>query len=244
MPKDIREPATEMSAPPSAEWESADPYPLLAAARRRGAVSTRSPFGDASRDDGAIHVLGYDEALAVLRDAETYPSGHLGDAIGPMFKNTIMAMDEPEHSLHRALVSPVFRPKLLAHWQESFIRGVIDDLIDTIVADGRADLVESLTFAFPVRVIADILGLPKEDVARFKEWADDLVNIFYALDRGLVALSEFEAYFSPLVAERRARPQDDLISFLVTSEVDGQRLSDDAVLSFIRLLLPAGIEST
>ena len=241
----IRKRAPAVTAPGSApEADVDDPYRLLAKARRKGAVQTESPFGVTSYGAGAVHVLGYDEVVAVFRDHETFSSHHLSYAMGPMFANTIIAMDEPEHRIRRALVAPAFRSKLLAQWQSSFIRGVIDELIDSFVARGGADLVEKLTFAFPVRVIARILGLPERDVHQFQCWADDLINIFVDLDRGAAALKEFQDYLHPLIAERRARPRDDLISALVTSEVDHQRLDDDAIFSFIRLLLPAGIETT
>lgn len=231
-------------AVPTPESGVDDPYPLLARARRKAAVQSVSPFGETFYGADAIHVLGYDEVVAVLRDDETFSSRHLGEAMGPMFVNTIIAMDEPEHRINRALVAPAFRPKLLAQWQSSFIRRVIDALIDSFVEQDHVDLVESLTFAFPVRVIARILGLPEQDVQRFQSWAHDLINIFVDLDRGTAALEEFRNYFYPLVSERRAQPRDDLISALVTSEVDQQRLDDDAIFSFIRLLLPAGIETT
>jgi cytochrome P450 len=221
-----------------------DPYPLLAAARQQGAVQTESPFGATSYGAGAVHVLGYKEVVAVLRDHETFSSRHLGEAMGPMFANTIIAMDEPEHRINRALVAPAFRPKLLNQWQRSFIRSVIDDLIEPFAEQDKVDLVEALTFAFPVRVIARILGLPVQDVQQFQRWADDLINIFVDLERGTAALEGFRDYFYGLVSERRAQPRDDLISVLVTSEVDQRRLDDDAVFSFIRVLLPAGIETT
>ena len=237
----VRDPTPALPTP---ESDVDDPYPLLATARRKAAVQSVSPFGETSHGVGAIHVLGYDEVVAVLRDHETFSSRHLGEAMGPMFVNTIIAMDEPEHRINRALVAPAFRPKLLAQWQSSFIRRVIDAVIDSFVEQDHVDLVESLTFAFPARVIARILGLPEQDVQRFQSWAHDLINIFVDLDRGTAALEEFRNYFYPLVSERRAQPRDDLISALVTSEVDQQRLDDDAIFSFIRLLLPAGIETT
>ncbi len=234
--------AAPASTPAGAEIE--DPYALLAEARRKGAVQTESPFGANSYGAGAVHVVGYEEVVAVLRDHETFSSRHLGEAMGPMFANTIIAMDEPEHRLNRALVAPAFRPKLLAQWQSSFIRTVIDEVIESFAEQDDVDLVEALTFVFPVRVIARILGLPGQDVQQFQRWADDLINIFVDLDRGTAALEEFRDYFYALVLERRAHPRDDLISALVTSEVDQQRLDDDSVFSFIRVLLPAGIETT
>ena len=243
MTGEIGPPPLDLGAPLPQSGELDDPYPLLVAARRRGAVQTESPFGT-SEAAAAVHVLGYDEVLAVLRDHQTFSSGLLSDLMGPMFANTIIAMDEPEHRVHRALIAPAFRPKLLARWQASVIRQVVEDLIASFAPRRRADLVQELTFAFPVRVIAHILGLPERDVGRFQSWAGDLISIFADWDRGIAALEEFQDYFLPLVAQRRSEPRGDLVSALVTSDVAGQRLTDDEVFSFIRLLLPAGIETT
>jgi cytochrome P450 len=231
---------SDKEGPPSLD----DPYALMAAARRHGPVQAKSPFEDTSIGAGATHVLGYDEVVSVLRDHQTFSSALLNDSLGPLFGNTLIAMDEPEHRIQRVLVAPVFRPKLLRHWHGLFIRDVVDELIDSFVESGRADLVGELTFAFPVRVIARILGLPTSDVPYFQRWADDLINIFVDLERGTAALAEFHDYFRSLVAKRRTDTKEDLISGLITSEVDGQRLDDDEIFGFIRLLLPAGIETT
>jgi cytochrome P450 len=244
MTAEIGQPAVDVGTPLPQSEGLDDPYPLLAAARRRGAIQAESPFGPTSNSSETIHVLGYDEVVAVLRDDETFSSQLLSNLMGPMFADTMIAMDEPEHRLHRSLVAPAFRPKLLAHWQASVIRYVVDDLIDAFIPSCRADLVQQLTFAFPVRVIAHILGLPERDVDRFQSWASDLITIFADWNRGIKALGELHDYFLPIVAERRSQPQDDLVSALVASEVEGQVLDDDEVFSFIRLLLPAGIETT
>jgi cytochrome P450 len=223
-----------------------DPYPYLAAARRLGSVRTEWPLPVDERppDEPSFCVLGYDEVLAVLRDDETYSSRLLSEIMGPMFDQTMIAMDEPEHRAHRALVAPAFRPKLLARWEQGLVRRVVDELIDTLASRDRADLVRQLTFAFPVRVIARILGLPDRDTQQFQRWSIELISIFLDWDRGIRSLHELRNYFAEQVAERRAEPRDDLISELVTTEVDGARLDDDAVFAFLRLLLPAGVETT
>ena len=225
-----------------------DPYPYLAAARRKGSVHTEWPLPideiASSAGELGFCVLGYDEVVAVLRDNETYSSRFLSELMGPVLDGTVIAMDEPEHRAHRALVAPAFRPKLLARWEETLVRRVVDDIIDSFASGDRADLVRQFTFAFPVRVIARILGLPDQDTQRFQRWAIDLITIFLDWDRGMEALSELRAYLAGQVAERRAAPRDDLISELVTTELDGQRLDDEEIFAFVRLLLPAGIETT
>jgi cytochrome P450 len=164
--------------------------------------------------------------------------------MGPMLGRTMIAMDEPEHRAHRALVAPAFRPKLLARWEEELVRRVVVELIDSFAPLGRADLVRSLTFAFPVRVIARILGLPERDSQQFQRWSIEMISMIVNWDRGLAASNALREYFAGQVAERRTRPRDDLISDLVETEVDGHTLTDEDIFAFLRMLLPAGIETT
>lgn len=226
-----------------------DPYPYLADARRRGSVLLEWPFPeDITAANGEFEssfgVFGHDEVVAVLRDHETYSSRVLAEIMGPMLGHTMIAMDEPEHRTHRALVAPAFRPKLLARWEQQLVRRVVDELIDTFAPVGRADLVRCLTFAFPVRVIARILGLPERDSPQFQRWSLELISVVVNWDRGIAASNALREYFVEQVAERRGRPRDDLISELVDAKVDGHRLTDEEIFSFLRVLLPAGIETT
>jgi cytochrome P450 len=244
-PGELRAPGS--APPPLQSDELEDPYPYLAAARRSGAVATTWPLPVATGapDFGPIYsVLGYDESVEVLRDHETYSSRGLSEVMGPLFSGAIIAMDEPEHRLYRALVAPAFRPKVLERWQTTVVQPAIDQVIDTFVDCDRVDLVEHLTFAFPVRVIARILGLPEEDVANFQRWSLDLINMFNDPEPGVRALEEFRSYFMALITERRLAPRDDLISDLIRSEVDGHRLDDDAIFASVKMLLPAGVETT
>jgi cytochrome P450 len=231
-----------------------DPYPYLAAARRQGSVVAEWPFpgnvvaveedAETSSVDSSFNVVGHDDVMAVLRDHETYSSTVLAEIMGPMLGHTMIAMDEPEHRAHRALVAPAFRPKLLARWEQDLVRRVVDELIDSFAPLGRADLVRCLTFAFPVRVIARILGLPERDAEQFQRWSLELISMVVNWDRGTAASHALRDYFAEQVAERRVQPGDDLISELVETEVDGQGLTDEDIFAFLRLLLPAGIETT
>jgi cytochrome P450 len=223
-----------------------DPYPHLAAARRRGAVATTWPLPvETDAPEASIYsVLAYDECVRVLRDHETYSSRGLSEAMGPLFAGAIIAMDEPEHQLYRDLVAPAFRPRVLERWQTTVVQPAIDNVVDTFIDHDRVDLVEHLTFAFPVRVIARILGLPEQDVGAFQRWSLDLINMFNDPESGVRALEEFRLYFMALITERRAAPRYDLISDLIQSEVEGHRLDDNAIFASVKMLLPAGVETT
>jgi cytochrome P450 len=218
-----------------------DPYPELAE-RRRAAPVHLGP-NPVSGETNAM-AYSHEAVVTVLRDNETYSSAVYAELMGFLMGHTILEMDEPEHRLHRALVSPAFRTKVLARWEDELVGATVHRLIDGFVADGRADLVRRVTFPFPVQVIARILGLPRDDYARFQRWSLELISLTADFDRAVRASESLKTYFSSIVAARREEPRDDLISDLVTTEFEGHALDDEEIYAFLRLLLPAGAETT
>ncbi len=227
-----------------------DPYPRLAELRRESPVHT-GPIdlgeglepADPNRPP-PVTVLGFDETVQVLRDNETYSSCVYEGIMGLVMGRTILQMDEPEHRVARAMVSSSFRSKVLERWEEGLVARVVNELVDAFEHRGRADLVREVTFNFPAQVIARILGLPRSDYAKFQRWAIELTSVAANWDRGVAASSALRGYFAGVMEERRAAHGDDLISELVRVEVDGSRLTDEEIYSFLRLLLPAGVETT
>jgi len=141
-------------------------------------------------------------------------------------------------------VSPSFRAALPERWRTELVQVVVHELIDQFAPRGRAELVREFTFAFPVQVIARIMGLPREDYPRFQRLSIELLNVVYDWDRGIAASAALKEYFGKIPAERRRNPQDDLISTLAEPEIDGARLTDDEIFAFLLLILPAGVETT
>jgi cytochrome P450 len=191
-----------------------------------------------------VTVFGFDEVVQVLRDHTTYSSTVYADVTEVVMGRTILQMDEPEHRKIRDLVASSFRSKMLERWEEGLVAVVVNELVDTFVERGRSDLVRDVTFNFPVQVIARILGLPRTDYPRFQRWALELTSVATNWERGVAASAALRDYFAEVMEERRAQPGDDLISDLVRAEVDGEHLSDEEIFSFLRLLLPAGVETT
>jgi cytochrome P450 len=93
-------------------------------------------------------------------------------------------------------------------------------------------------------VIADLLGLPREDLTRFHRLGIELIGVSINWERGLAASQKLRDYFAAILEERRRSPADDVISVLARAEHDGLRLTDEEIFSFLRLLLPAGAETT
>jgi len=185
------------------------------------------------------------EVHAVLRDDETFSSRSNGDrGIALVMGRTIIGMDGREHLRHRALITPALAPRALRGDFPKLVEGIAHELIDGFAAKGSANLVPDFTFVYPLRVFTEILGLPADDVVKFHNWAIDLSHVAKDPQRGLVASAKMKDYLAPLVEQKRAHPGDDLISKLATAEVDGTKLDDEEVISFLRLLVLAGAETT
>lgn len=233
-----------------------NPYPLFAAVRAEHPVLREDVRAMVGLDDGDGGILaaadlpavftafGFDAVQQILKDGETFSSRGYEQVMGPVMGHTILEMDEPEHHTYRGLVQQAFSRKAMEVWERELVRGVVDEHIDAFAGDGRADLVRQLTFPFPVVVIARLLGLPREDLPRFHRMAVELISVGFDHERGMRASQGLYEYLLPIIAQRRARPADDVISVLVQAELDGQRLTDDEIIAFLRLLLPAGAETT
>jgi len=189
-------------------------------------------------------VTRYADVERVLRDPKRFSSRVNADTMGPVMGTVILAMDGEEHRRYRNLVAHAFRPSALASWESTLIVPTIHRLVDGLADRTRADLVEEITSQFPVQVIAGVLGVPSEDHGRFHEWALDMNKGPDDYPVSIAASAAMRAYLTPIVEDRKAHPTDDLVSDIVTAEIDGERLGDEHIYGFLRLLLPAGAETT
>ncbi|SRX94663.1 cytochrome P450 [Sphingomonas wittichii RW1] [Mycobacterium shimoidei] len=218
----------------------------LREARAKHPVMVGNPFTETSTQtlaDG-VTVLGYDECQTVLTHPETFSSSIYEQIMGPVMGRTLLELEGAEHRASRALVSPSFRSALLERWRSELVEVVVHELIDRFAPRGRAELAREFTFAFPVQVIARMMGLPRQDYPRFQRLSIELLNVVYDWDCGIAASAELKAYFTEILAERQRHPQDDLISTLAESEIDSARLTDNEIFAFLLLILPAGVETT
>ena len=219
----------------------------LREAQARHRVMVGNPFAEVRSGaigDLGVTVLGYDECQTVLTHPDTFSSSIYDQIMGPVMGRTLLELDGAEHRASRALVSPSFRTALLERWRSELVEVVVHELIDRFAPRGRAELAREFTFAFPVQVIARIMGLPRDDYLRFQRLSIELLNVVYDWDRGTAASASLKAYLAEILADRRRNPQDDLISTLAESEIDGARLTDDEIFAFLLLILPAGVETT
>jgi cytochrome P450 len=223
-----------------------DPYTELGRMRREQPVQ-RLDMSAMPHDESkpVFFVYRYDEIVQVLRDNATFSSAIIINFFGDVFgKFVMLGMDEPEHRRYRSLVSAAFSQKALARRQDDLVERVANDLIDEFIERGHAELVREFTFPYPTQVIAGLLGLPRADYPQFQRWSISLLSFMLNPERGLAASTALREYFAAILATRRQEPRDDLITSLAQAEIDGERLADEEIFSFLRLLLPAGIETT
>ena len=222
-----------------------DPYPAFISKRLETPVELTVNVGFDGEESPVCNIYTYDLVAQVLRDNVTFSSGAVRElmevVMGPF---VLVGMDEPEHKRHRALVSAAFRHKSLVEWETGVIAPIIHNLIDTFAGRGRAELVRDFTFLFPVQIIAELLGVPHEDHEKFHDMAVWVVNVAANPEKGIAASQALRDYLADIVESKRAKPGDDVISLLVQEELDGERLDDEEIYSFLRLLLPAGAETT
>ena len=223
-----------------------DPYTELARMRRENPIQRIDMSGMPGEEGKPVFIVyRHEDITTMLRDNRTFSSAIVISAFGDVLgRHVMLGMDEPEHGRHRALVAKAFSQKALARWETGLVARVGNDLIDAFADRGTADLVKEFNFPYPTRIIAGILGLPEEDFPQFQRWSISLLSFTMNPERGKAASVALENYFAPILAARRAEPRDDLISSLAAAEIDFERLSDDEIYSFLRLLLPAGIETT
>jgi cytochrome P450 len=223
----------------------ADPYPVYHDLRDHAPVHW-SP-------EASSWVLSrYDDVCAALTDPVTYSSASgifptpPGVDMTELFLPMLIMSDPPRHTQLRQLVSRAFTPRRIAGLELS-IQTLVDDLLNHIPDAGAWDFVSGFAGPLPAIVIADMMGVPREDRDQFRTWSTTLIEsnpIRGEFGPGLAAAAALYEYFAGFLTERRAHPRDDLMTALVHAEVDGEHLSEEELLGFCLLLLVAGHETT
>lgn len=202
-------------------------------------------------------VFNYDDVQTILRDDDTWSNEFDVLNEGPVSVNrpppSMIGLDGAHHHRLRSLVTKAFTPRVIQR-RETQMRETAANLIDQALAQREVDLVQALTYPFPVQVIAEIIGIPKQDQEQFKVWSDGAIanlgtGFFQSpseeeIRQGEELFGEMRDYFIPLAKERSLNPREDLLTGLVQAEHEGSKLSQDEMLSMLVLLLVAGNETT
>jgi cytochrome P450 len=188
-------------------------------------------------------VFRYQDVQEVLQNYKIFSSQstHGGDIAGA----SLLELDPPRHQKLRALVSQAFTTRQITLLQ-SQITALVHKLLDSVIPTGEMDVIADLAYPLPTIVIAELLGVPSEDHAQFKQWSDTFSEELPQLKPGDTsqAQQQLAGYILQILEQRSKEPKDDLISSLLTAEIDGEHLSPYDILATSALLLVAGHETT
>jgi len=201
-------------------------------------------------------VLQYADVVAVLRDKRWHSAtSKIPEIMGitdPDFLDnrrvSILSAEGDVHTRLRRLVAKSFSPRA-ADRLRPFMREVVNDLVDNVASTGRADIAVDICEPYPIPIICELLGAPREDWQLFSCWAEDVLRIFNGnvleeLDIIKRAQGELDEYSRGLIADRRNDPRDDLITDLIAAEEEGDRLSTDELVMMVDAVIVGGTDTT
>src|ERR1700758_3229168 len=230
-------------------FEDGPPYELFARMRSEASPHWNALTGD---EPGFWSFTKAADIAAISRNPAAFSSARGGvfatsqGAVPPeVLAQVILGMDPPLHTKHRNIVQAVFTPKMIRD-KEAAVRATVTALIDDVIEKGACDFVDDIAVELPLRVIADMLGVPQDDRRQLFEWTNTLSRAAATADPqlGMGALLEIGGYMNGMTAERKANPGEDIVSRLISAEVDGESLSEAEVTFFFALLMFAGNDTT
>jgi cytochrome P450 len=248
---------TSVNADVLSDDNVADPYPFFAEMREQCPVQ----WSDQYR---AWFIFRYQDVVAALRDP-VYSSDRVmpvyRDHLSPeqqearratfdILQHWMVFLDPPDHTRLRKLVMPAFTPKAIAQLR-SRVDGVVQEAVEGLRGRDEVDFVHDFAYPIPAVVIAEIMGIPKEDRERFKAWSDEILVLVFGSkntadrkSRAQQSLVELADYMRRHIEQRRRHPQDDLVSALIASDLADPPLTDEELIATCALLLFGGHETT
>ncbi len=241
-------------------WDPAfltDPYPVYAELRARGRVHWFEPTNQ-------WLVPHHADVSALLRDrrlGRTYQHRFTHEEFGrtapppeqepfhTLNDHGMLDLEPPDHTRIRRLVSKAFTPRTVERLKP-YVRGLADELASALAEAGGGDLLKDVAEPLPVAVIAEMLGIPESDRAPLRPWSADICGMYELNPSGETAAKavrasvEFSDYLRELIAARRKEPGEDLVSGLIAAHDEGDRLTEQEMISTCVLLLNAGHEAT
>ena len=234
----------------------ADPYPYYKLLREEDPVHWSEALD-------AWVLTRYDDVVAVLKDLRfsadrrgarnrfVQQAEATAEEYGPIGRaNTMLTSDPPEHTRLRLLVSKAFLPRNVERLRPH-VQDIADELLDATPKPGQLDILMDFAYPLPVIVIAELMGVPTEDRAQFKRWSDDIVATLGGasatpelVERAAKSGREIVDYFRDVVADRRRKPKEDLVTVLVEAADEGDVLSEPQLLATCVTMLIAGNETT
>jgi cytochrome P450 len=209
-----------------------------------------------ARNEFGFSILHYDDVVAMLRDKRWHSATskilELYGVTDPQYlqrnRKSILSAEGDEHTRLRRLVGKAFSPRA-ADRLRPFMGEVIGSLVDEVASAGRADIAVDICEPYPIPIICELLGAPKEDWKLFSRWAADVLRIFNGnlhedLPTIAAAQDELDAYTRDLIAVRRDKPAEDLLTDLIAAEEEGDRLTTDELVMMTEAVLVGGTDTT
>ena len=222
-------------------WTS-NPYPIVEDLRARCPVAHTERF-----NEGVWMPLHYEDVVGIAHDVESFSSVHHGLRRGGTTERGLFPpinTDPPEHHDLRRVLLPFFGPKRIEAWRDH-LTADCRTRVQAIVERGRGDAATDYSQHIPVGAIAAILGIDPEHGDRFRMWIEGILGVgANDADTLRSAMSEVRGYMAGVMRERRQNPGEDLVSHLVSIELDGRPLDDDTIERMLVLQLVAGIDTT
>jgi cytochrome P450 len=237
----------------------ADPYPILRQLREEDPVHWSDSIG------GWI-LTRYDDMVPTFREVSRFSNeGRLAKTVEYLpaesratFKpleehfrrKSLIHSDPPDHTRLRSLVTSVFNATRVEAMRPR-MQAIVDQILDSALRDGHMDVIKDLAVPLPFTILGGILGVPLEDQAQVKDWADGLLAFQGSnkpeealLERSQKALIEIRQYMTELIREKRRQPREDLLSHLLAAESEGEKLTEQELVYSCITLLVAGHETT
>jgi cytochrome P450 family 142 subfamily A polypeptide 1 len=209
-------------------------------------------YWDESADGGLWGVTRYDDIMTIAKTPDLFCSGKSSRPERDSWIPSMINLDEPLHKRRRNIVNRGFTPRRVQD-QEQKLRALTTELIDSVIERGECDFVRDIARWIPMVAIGDMLGVKPEDREQLLEWSDwmlgggEIADVMDDQERREKQRTYTEGYFAyqaNVIADRRANPQDDLVSLLVSGKVDGEQLDDMEILQESLLILIGGDETT
>jgi len=226
---------------------ASDPLPgalmhdALDALRKQGPVAKTAFAGRSS-----FLITRFDTLIEGFQDTITFPPATLyqnsiAKIIGPNFQS----MEGAEHTLYRRLATPAFRSRAIEHYGEEGMADLVHELLEELDDEKETDLVARFTHFFPFFVICRLIGVPRGNEHEFHRWAWEMLGApGTPLEASHRAAAEFTRHLTPAIEARREEPRDDVISALLQARIGERTLTDDEILSNVRLMFSAGATTT
>ncbi len=207
-------------------------------------------WNDEPNGPGFWSLTRYHDVVKAIEDPTTFVNGEGTQILSRRVEGhtpTVHNMDPPRHTAMRAIATPHLRAVKVREWR-AIIESNVEEILDSLERKSSAEFVDAAAALLPIRVLGQVLGLPREDCGLLLDWTNRVVSddpeFMRSPDEKAKAREELFAYFKQLTEDRRAHPRNDLVSILVNAKIDGKPLTWEELAAYYFVIVGAGNETT